>query len=76
MVADGAFSHKIVYVTIFQEILKPEGHPNCNTGSKVTATLLNGWISPIGGTSSGRVCACSLQAFFFKYIVMCVYFVS
>ena len=38
-VADGAFSHKIDYVTIFQEIINPKVHPNHNTGSKVTATL-------------------------------------
>ena len=35
MVEDGAFSHKIDYVTIFWEILNPEGHPNRITGSKV-----------------------------------------
>ena len=45
MVEDGAFSHKI-------EILNPEGHPNCITGSKVTAILLNWWILPIGGASA------------------------
>ena len=60
-VADGAFSHKIDYVTIFEEILNPEDHPNHSTGSKGTATLLNGWILPMGGASSGRVCACSLR---------------
>ena len=47
-IADGAFSHKIDYVTIFKEILDPEGHANCISGSKVTAILLNGWILPIG----------------------------
>ena len=36
------------------EILNPEGHPNRTTGSKVTAILLNGWILPIGGASSGE----------------------
>ena len=30
---------------IFKEILNPAGHPNCITGSKITAILLNGWIS-------------------------------
>ena len=45
-VADGAFNHKMDYVTIFKEILNPEGHPNCITDSKVTAILLNGWILP------------------------------
>jgi hypothetical protein len=62
MVADGAFSHKIDYVTIVKEILNPERHPNCITGSKVPAILLNGWILPIGGASSGTVCACSLRS--------------
>ena len=51
MVEDCAFSHKIEYVTISKEILSHEGHPNCNTGSYVTAILLNGWILPIGGAS-------------------------
>ena len=50
--ADGAFSHKIDNVKIFQEILNPKGHPNCITGSKITAIVLNGWILPIGGASS------------------------
>jgi hypothetical protein len=45
-VADGAFSHKIDYVTI-KEILNPEGHPICITGSKVTAILLNGGFCPL-----------------------------
>ena len=48
MVGYGAFSHKIDYVTIFKEILNPEGHPN-HAGSKVTAILLNGCILTIGG---------------------------
>ena len=60
--ADGAFSHKIDYVTIFKEILNPKGHPNCIYGSKVTAILLNVWILPIGGASWGRVCSCSLRS--------------
>ena len=33
-VADGAFKHKIDYVTIFMENLNTEGHPNRITGSK------------------------------------------
>ena len=52
IVEDGAFSHKIDYVTMFQEILNLEGHSNRITGSKVTAILLNGWILPIGGASA------------------------
>ena len=55
MVEDGAFSHKIGYVTIFYEILNPEWHPIRITGSKVTAILLNGLISPIGGASAVKV---------------------
>ena len=60
-VADGAFSHKTDYVTILKEILNPEGHLNRITVSKVMSIFLNGWILPIGGASSGRVCACSLR---------------
>ena len=61
-VADGAFSHKIDHVTIFQEILNLKGHPNCITGSKVKAILLKGWILPIGGASLRRVCVRSLRS--------------
>ena len=53
-VADGAFSHNIDYVTIFQEIAL--------LVQKLRRILLNGWILPIGGASSGRVCACSLRS--------------
>ena len=35
-----------------QEILNPERHPNCITGSKVTAIFLNGLILSIGGASA------------------------
>ena len=48
MVGNGALSHKIDYITIFEEILNLEGHQNRTTGSKVTAILLNAWIFPIG----------------------------
>ena len=61
-VEDGAFSHQIYYVTIFKEILNPEGQPNRIIGSKVTAIFPNGWILPIGGASSGSVCACILRS--------------
>ena len=44
-----SFSHKIT--TFFVEILNLKGHLNCNSGSKVTAILLNWWPLPIGGTS-------------------------
>ena len=52
LVEDGAFRHKIDYVTIFENILNFEGHQNRMTGSGVTAILLYGWILPIGGASS------------------------
>ena len=32
--------------------LNPEGHQNPFIGSKVTASLLKGWIWPIGGVAS------------------------
>ena len=57
MVGDGAFSHKIDYITILLEILNPKGHQNCITGSRVTAILLNGWTLPIGEAALGRVCS-------------------
>ena len=65
MVEDGAFSHKIGYVTIFKEILNLEGHPNCITSSTVTAILLNGWIlaywwSFSGEGSASAACAAGL----------------
>ena len=42
MVEDGAFSHKIDYITIFLEIQNIEEHPHrIYTGLRV---LLNGWI--------------------------------
>ena len=59
MVEDGAFSHKIDYVHFFGRF---EGHPNCITGSRITAILLNGWTLPIGEAAFGRVCACSLRS--------------
>ena len=48
MVENGAFSHKIDNFTIFLENLNLEGHQNRNTGSRVTAILVNEWIFPIG----------------------------
>ena len=50
MVEDGAFSHKIDFVTIL-EILNLKGHQTRITCSRVTAILLNGWILPICGAS-------------------------
>ena len=48
MVGNGASSHKIDHITIFQENLDLEGHQNCITGTRVTAILMNEWIFPIG----------------------------
>ena len=53
---------KQTILIFFSEILNLEGHQNCWTGSKVMAILLNGWILPPGGASSGRVCADSLRS--------------
>ena len=52
MVEDGAFSHKIDYITFCKEILNIKEHQNCVTGSRFTLVLLNGWIWPIGGASA------------------------
>ena len=52
MVEDGAFNHKIDYVTIVLEILNLEGHLNRITRSRIMAILLNVWIFPIGGASA------------------------
>ena len=48
MVKDGAFSHKIGYVTTFKGILNFKGHPNCITVSQV-AELVD---FAIGGASA------------------------
>ena len=48
------------YVIAIKNFLNTEGHQNRASGLKVTAILLKGWISPIGGVALGRVCACSL----------------
>ena len=55
MVGNGAMSHKIDFITIF-EIQNLEGHQNCTTGSRVTANLLNAWIFQSGEASRWRVC--------------------
>ena len=62
MVKNGASSQKTNNFDIFSEILYLEGHQSCWIGSKVTAILLNGWILPPRGASSGRVCADSLRS--------------
>ena len=43
------------YVTQAWDILNLKGYPNCMTGSKLRAILLDGWILPPGGAASGRV---------------------
>ena len=60
IVADGAFSSKIDYVTIFKEIQNPKEHPNY--WFKSYGDFAGWWILPIGGASSGRVCACRLRS--------------
>ena len=51
-VGNGAFSHKIDKVTFFLNILNLKGHPNCITGSRVTAILVNEWILIFGEASA------------------------
>ena len=58
MVGNGALSHKVDYITIFDEILNLKEHQTHTTGSRVTAILLNAWVFPIGqsgGASRWRV---------------------
>ena len=62
MVEDAAFNKKKYVTFFFREILNLERNPSRISGSKVTAILLNGWILPVGGVASGRVCACSLRS--------------
>ena len=50
------------YIIMIKKFLIPEGHQNPVSGSKDTAILLKGWIWPIGGVASGRVCAYSLHS--------------
>ena len=61
-VRDSTSKYKIDYVIVIQNSVNPEGHQNPISGSKVTTILLKQWILPIGGASSGRVCACSLRS--------------
>ena len=44
MVEGADFSHKVDYMTIFEEMLNLEGNLNCITGSRVTAILLWGRV--------------------------------
>ena len=53
----------IDFVKVIKNFLNPEGHQSPISGSKVTAfILLKGWIWPICGVASGRVCVCSLRS--------------
>ena len=53
MVGDGAFSHKIDFVTIFKDIVNLEGHLNHITGSSNFAEWIDFayWWSFSGGWS-------------------------
>ena len=51
-----------VVTVVTVEILNFKGHQNCIFSSKVTLTLPNWSIEPIGGVASGRVCVCSLRS--------------
>ena len=55
-------TYKIDYVMVIKNSLNPKGHQNPISGSKVTAVLLKGYILPINGASSGKVCACGLRS--------------
>ena len=60
---NGSFKNKnLTNVIVIQNSLNPKGHQNPISGSKVTVILLKPWILPIGGASSGGVCAYSLRS--------------
>ena len=59
-VKDCSSSCKIPCVIVTKDFVNPERHHNRNTGSKITAIFLKGWILPIGEVASGGVYACSL----------------
>ena len=44
-----------------QKLSKSRRYQNAISGSIVMAILLKGWILPVGGVASGRVCACACQ---------------
>ena len=46
---------------MIKNFLNLKGHQNTISVSEVTTILLKGWIWPIGGVSSGRVCTFSLH---------------
>ena len=61
-VRDSSSSYNIEYVIVIKNFQNFEGHQNPISGSEVRAILLKGWIWPIGGAASVRVCACSLHS--------------
>ena len=69
-VRDNTSNYKIDYVIVIKKFLNPKAHQNPVSGSKVTAILLKVLIDPIGGASSGRVCACSRRSrLVFEFVV-------
>ena len=56
MVGNGAFSHKIDYITFLKESLNFKGHPNRTAGSRFTAILWNAWIFSIGQSGKASWC--------------------
>ena len=70
MVEDGAFGHEIDYSSIF---LNSEGHPNCITGSRATAILLNGHILLFGGASLvDSLLSTGLPSLVFDFLYICI----
>ena len=60
----------------FRRFKIPKGIQIALLVQKLWRFLLNGWILPIGGASSGRVCACSLRSRLVKapfWICLCVF---
>ena len=53
---DSSSSYKIDFVKVINNFQNLKGYQNPIAGSKVTAIILKGWIWPIGGVASGRVC--------------------
>ena len=68
-----AFTHKIDYVTIFKAILNLKGHPNCITGSKVTANFdelvdFAYWWSFSGEGSAPAAYAAGLFRYYYQIV--------
>ena len=68
MVENGDFSHEIDYVILFKEILNPEVHPKCMTGSKVMAYFAE-WVDfACWWSCIGKVMHTACKAGLFKLI--------